>query len=108
MMTKEQFLNFKQKHPLDSIIANQMRDRAFDNFVVSGFPTKKDEAWKYTSLAHLNDATFDFATDENSLSHEDMKWVSSQLDSSYLNVVFTIFEQRCIQIREFVFQNSIF
>lgn len=89
MMTKEQFLTFKQNHPLDSIIANQMRDRAFESFVASGFPSKKDEAWKYTSLTHLKDASFDFATDENMLSHEDMKWVSGQLDSSYINIVFT-------------------
>lgn len=89
MMTKEQFLTFKQNHPLDSIMANQKRDLAFENFVANGFPSKKDEAWKYTSLTHLKDASFDFATDENMLSHEDMKWVSGQLDSSYLNVVFT-------------------
>ncbi len=88
-MTKEKFLSFKQKHPLDSILTTQMRDRAFENFIANGFPSKKDEAWKYTSLTHLKEAHFDFASDENMLSHEDMKWVSGQLDSSYLNVVFT-------------------
>ena len=70
-------------------MATQMRDRAFENFTTNGFPSKKDEAWKYTSLTHLKDVNFDLATDENTLSHEDMKWVSGQLDSSYLNVVFT-------------------
>jgi Fe-S cluster assembly protein SufD len=89
MMTKEQFLTFKQKHPLDSILANQKRDLAFENFAANGFPSKKDEAWKYTSLTHLKDVAFDFATDENNLTHEDMKWISGQLDSSNINIVFT-------------------
>ncbi len=89
MMTKEQFLQFKHKYPLDSITANQLRDRAFEKFEVGGFPSKKDEAWKYTSLTHLKDLHFDFVSEDSRLNHEDMKWISTQLDSSKTNVVFT-------------------
>ncbi|MBC7754490.1 MAG: Fe-S cluster assembly protein SufD [Moraxellaceae bacterium] len=89
MMTKEQFLEFKHKYPLYSARANSLRDNAYDHFVTDGFPTKKDEAWKYTSLTHLKESNFQFALDENGLSHEDMKWISNQLDSNSINFVFT-------------------
>lgn len=89
MMTKEKYLQFKQNHPLDSILATQKRDQAFENFVSLGLPSKKDEAWKYTSLTHLKDLSFDLPQDEGSLSHEDLKWISGHLDSSFINIVFT-------------------
>lgn len=88
-MTKEQFLEFKQKNPLDSIAAAQLRDKAFDSFVQDGWPTKKDEAWKYTSLSHMKNASLVIPSVTQTLNHEEMKWIAGQLDRKYLNIVFT-------------------
>ncbi|OIQ27777.1 MAG: Fe-S cluster assembly protein SufD [Bacteroidetes bacterium MedPE-SWsnd-G2] len=43
------FLAFENRVDLDSEV-HDIRSQAIKNFETSGFPTKKDEAWKYTSL----------------------------------------------------------
>jgi Fe-S cluster assembly protein SufD len=43
------FIAFEQSFDFDSPL-HQMRNEAFHTFEQNGFPTKKDEAWKYTSL----------------------------------------------------------
>lgn len=88
MISKEQYLQFKEKFPLDSILASQARDQAYESFLKMGLPTKKDEAWKYTSLTYLKDVVVDLSVTDNLLSHEDMKWMSDQLDSAFINVVY--------------------
>lgn len=87
-MTKEQFLSFKQQNPLDSVKASQLRDQAFEAYLKEGWPTKKEEAWKFTSLSHLKDESFALATLEKGLHHEDLKWVADQLDDKNINLVF--------------------
>lgn len=89
MLTKEQFLSFKQNYPLDSLKASQRRDEAFEAFLKAGWPTKKDEAWKYTSLNHLNDQGFQIPSVDEKLNHEDMKWIAQQLNEDFINIVFT-------------------
>lgn len=89
MLTKEQFLSFKQNHPLDSIKASQLRDEAFEFFLQTGFPSKKDEAWKYTSLTHLKNSDFAIPAVTQALNHEKMKWMANQLSPEHINVVFT-------------------
>jgi Fe-S cluster assembly protein SufD len=46
------YLAFEDNLEDDSPI-HELRNRAIKNFEVKGFPTKKDEAWKYTSLNAL-------------------------------------------------------
>ncbi len=53
---------------------HEMRDRAIHQFEEEGFPTKKDENWKYTSLNSIikNDYSL-FPTKEDSIEFKDVK-----------------------------------
>ena len=44
------FIAFENQDSSDSLFLNELRGEAIKNFETSGFPSKKDEAWKYTSL----------------------------------------------------------
>lgn len=90
MITKEKFLDFKQRFPLDGVVVNQLRDQAYNAFNQKGYPNKKDEAWKYTSLLNLKDVDWNLSSidDANGLSHEDMKAISNKLPSEFTNLVF--------------------
>lgn len=46
--------------------AKRLREAAFDQFKELGFPTVKDEEWKYTNVAPLTRLSFQTARDENS------------------------------------------
>lgn len=83
------YLNFKNRAALESLKANELRGRAFSNFESSGLPTKKDEAWKFTSLTDFKNIDWTLHTGEETfLSHEQMQEVSKQLPSEFLNFVF--------------------
>ena len=53
---------------------HDVRTTAIKNFENKGFPTKKDEAWKYTSLNAIlkNDFTV-FPKQENDIQYSDVK-----------------------------------
>ena len=54
------FLAFEHKGTLDlDSNVHQIRTKAIKNFELKGFPTKKDEAWKYTNLKSLLKNDFD-------------------------------------------------
>ncbi|MBY0451822.1 MAG: SufD family Fe-S cluster assembly protein, partial [Bdellovibrionaceae bacterium] len=83
------YLNFKNRAALDSLKANELRGQAFSNFESSGLPTKKDEAWKYTSLTDFKNTEWTLHSGEETfLTHEQMQEVSKQLPSDFLNFVF--------------------
>ena len=46
------FMAFEEKLDLNTDVHN-IRSKSFDYFEKNGFPTKKNEAWKYTSLEKL-------------------------------------------------------
>lgn len=46
--------------------AKRLREAAFDQFKELGFPTVKDEEWKYTNVAPLTRLSFQTARDESS------------------------------------------
>lgn len=53
---------------------HDVRTAAMKNFEEKGFPTKKHEAWKYTSLNSLQKIDFSiFPKEENSLEYRDVK-----------------------------------
>ena len=54
-----QFSKAEKILPGNYIIKN-MRVQAFNNFITHGFPTRKDEQWKYTSLYSLANKNFQF------------------------------------------------
>ncbi len=54
------FLAFEHKETLDlDSNVHQIRTKAIKNFELTGFPSKKDEEWKYTSLKSLLKNDFD-------------------------------------------------
>lgn len=53
---------------------HDIRSEAIKNFEIKGFPTKKEEAWKYTSLKNLQNTDFSiFPKEENTLEYKDVK-----------------------------------
>ncbi|MGB7394289.1 MAG: Fe-S cluster assembly protein SufD, partial [Pricia sp.] len=53
---------------------HDIRTAAMKNFESKGIPTKKDEAWKYTSLKSLQKTDFSiFPREENTLEYKDVK-----------------------------------
>ncbi len=53
---------------------HDIRSEAFKTFETNGFPSKKDEAWKYTSLNSLQKIDFSvFPKQENALEYKDIK-----------------------------------
>lgn len=67
------FMAFEDGLDLDHPV-HEERNTAIKNFETKGFPTKKDEAWKYTSLRGLQKVDFSiFPKQETSLEYKDVK-----------------------------------
>jgi Fe-S cluster assembly protein SufD len=67
------FLAFENHVDIDSQV-HDIRNEAFKNFEDQGFPTKKDEAWKYTSLNSILKHDYSvFPKQENALEYRDVK-----------------------------------
>jgi Fe-S cluster assembly protein SufD len=67
------FMAFEEKIDVHSEL-HDVRTDAIKNFENKGFPTKKEEAWKYTSLNAIlkNDFTV-FPKQENAIAYNDVK-----------------------------------
>lgn len=53
---------------------HEIRSEALKNFEAKGFPTRKSEAWKYTSLERLQNVDFSlFPKQDNALEYKDVK-----------------------------------
>ncbi|NVN16973.1 Fe-S cluster assembly protein SufD [Muricauda sp. HICW] len=67
------FMAFEDGLDLDHPV-HEERSNAMKNFETKGFPTKKDEAWKYTSLKGLQKIDFSiFPKHETALEYKDVK-----------------------------------
>lgn len=67
------FMAFEERVDVDSDL-HDVRTEAFKNFESKGFPTKKDEAWKYTSLNAILKNDFSvFPKNENTVQYSDVK-----------------------------------
>ncbi|MBY0553057.1 Fe-S cluster assembly protein SufD [bacterium] len=89
MSWENNYLQFKSTSALDSIKASEKRQQSFDKFVVAGLPTRRDEAWKYTSLTDFKNIEWKSSEDSNEhLTHEQMQEVSKNLPSDFINFVF--------------------
>ncbi|WP_127140423.1 Fe-S cluster assembly protein SufD [Flagellimonas marinaquae] len=67
------FFAFEDGMDLDHPV-HEERSHAIKNFEAKGFPTKKEEAWKYTSLKGLQKVDFSiFPKHETSLEYKDVK-----------------------------------
>lgn len=87
-MNIQNYNQFKQKFPLGSIKAASLREEAFQRLQKNGLPSKRDEAWKYTSVKEFSDINWNLVTEVEHLSHEDMKWLSTKLTTDFYNFVF--------------------
>jgi Fe-S cluster assembly protein SufD len=88
MNWENNYFQFKSKANLDSIQANQLREKSFLQFVQAGLPTKKVEAWKYTSLTEFKNIEFKNADEgEELLTHEQLQEISKNLPSEFYNLV---------------------
>nr|WP_298923214.1 Fe-S cluster assembly protein SufD [uncultured Allomuricauda sp.] len=67
------FLAFENNVDLDHPV-HEVRSEAIKNFEEKGFPSKKEEAWKYTSLNGIQKVDFSiFPKKENTLEYKDIK-----------------------------------
>ncbi|WP_340201291.1 Fe-S cluster assembly protein SufD [Ascidiimonas sp. W6] len=67
------FMAFEEKVDVDSSV-HEMRSEGIEVFEKNGFPTKKDEAWKYTSLNTLLKNNYSvFPKKESALDFKDVK-----------------------------------
>ncbi len=67
------FLAFEDSVDLNHPV-HEVRSEAIKNFETKGFPSKKEEAWKYTSLNNLQKVDFSiFPKTENALDYKDIK-----------------------------------
>lgn len=67
------FLAFENSVDLEDPV-HDLRTQAMKNFETKGFPTKKEEAWKYTSLGSLQKVDFSiFPKQESNLEYKDIK-----------------------------------
>ncbi len=67
------FMAFEEQVDVHSDL-HDVRTEAFKNFEEKGFPTKKDEAWKYTSLNSVLKNDFSvFPKNENTVQYSDVK-----------------------------------
>lgn len=83
------YLQFKTSSTLDSLRAAELRHQAFEKFSEQGLPTKKEEAWKFTSLKPFSEVQWTIHNGEETfLTHEQMQEVSKQLPSDFHNFVF--------------------
>ena len=61
------FIAFENQISLDNTFVHDMRTEAIKRFETEGFPAKKDEAWKYTSLKKVLKQDFSVFAKKNSL-----------------------------------------
>ncbi|MGB5371625.1 MAG: Fe-S cluster assembly protein SufD [Flavobacteriaceae bacterium] len=67
------FMAFENNVDIDHPV-HDVRTEAMRNFENKGFPTKKEEAWKYTSLNNLQKVDFSiFPKEVNALEYKDVK-----------------------------------
>ena len=67
------FLAFENKVDVDTYV-HDIRSKSIKTFEDKGFPTKKDEDWKYTSLNRILKENYTlFPKKENALEYRDIK-----------------------------------
>jgi Fe-S cluster assembly protein SufD len=67
------YIAIEEKFDIDSNL-HEVRNQAIKNFESKGFPTKKDESWKYTSLNAILKNDFSvFPKQENAIEFKDVK-----------------------------------
>ena len=68
------FIAFENQNSSDNLYVNELRGEAIKNFETTGFPSKKNEAWKYTSLKKILEQDYSlFPKSEHSIEYIDVQ-----------------------------------
>ena len=68
------FIAFENQNSIDNSFINELRGEAIKIFENEGFPTKKNEAWKYTSLNKILKEDYSiFPKAENTIEYKDIQ-----------------------------------
>jgi Fe-S cluster assembly protein SufD len=68
------FIAFENQNSSDNLYVNELRSEAIKNFETTGFPSKKNEAWKYTSLKNVLKQDYSlFPRSEHSIEYRDVQ-----------------------------------
>jgi Fe-S cluster assembly protein SufD len=68
------FIAFENQNSSDNLYVNELRSEAIKNFETTGFPSKKNEAWKYTSLKNVLKQDYSlFPKSEHSIEYRDVQ-----------------------------------
>ncbi len=68
------FIAFENQNSMDNSYISELRGKAIKIFENEGFPTKKNEAWKYTSLNKILKENYSiFPKTENSIEYKDIQ-----------------------------------
>lgn len=88
-LSKTTYDQFKVANPLASLKAAELREKAFENYLQKGLPTKTEEAFKFTSFKEVNEVEWALPSSEpTSLTHDEMVYISKTLPSEFYNLVF--------------------
>lgn len=89
MNWENNYQHFKKSSQLESSATAEKRENAFNNFLLTGLPTKREEAWRFTSLNNFKDINWKLHGPEAAaLTHEQMQEISKLLPSNFINFVF--------------------
>ena len=61
-----------KKHSIENPISNTQSSKALSHFFNNGFPTNKDEEWKYTSLKKLISNDFVIEAEGEEISQDEI------------------------------------
>ena len=68
------FIAFENQNSIDNPYVNKLRGEAIKIFENEGFPSKKSEAWKYTSLNRILKEDYSiFPKAENTIEYKDIQ-----------------------------------
>ncbi|MAP05751.1 MAG: Fe-S cluster assembly protein SufD [Formosa sp.] len=68
------FIAFENQNSSDNLYVNELRGEAIKNFETTGFPSTKNEAWKYTSLKNVLKQDYSlFPKSEHSIEYRDVQ-----------------------------------
>ena len=72
------FIAFENQISMDTPLLSNLREEAIKIFEDEGFPTKKNEDWKYTALNKVIKEDFSvFANTENPIEYKDVQPILS-------------------------------
>ena len=103
-MLKEQLIQAFADSAKNGLPFKAVREKYIQQFNVDGFPTVKDEEWKYTNLLPLTKKDYAFENKEGSINKEQLEeFILTDTDSYLLVFVNGVLSKELSTITEGVF-----